>query len=70
MKENDSQSPTHLLSGWKSADKDIKEHVIDIGEPAVSAVHVVAPITPVDDKNPAEKSAAEKSPAEKSPEAK
>jgi len=31
MKENDTQSPTHILNGWKNADKDIKERVIDVG---------------------------------------
>lgn len=29
MKENDTQSPTYILSGWKSADQDINERVLD-----------------------------------------
>ena len=29
MKENEAQSPTSILSGWKEADKDIKEKTID-----------------------------------------
>jgi hypothetical protein len=48
MKENETYSPTHILSGWKSADKDIKDRVIsDIGsnsEPVpASAVHPLPP---------------------------
>ena len=31
MKENETQSPTSVLFGWKEADKDIKEKVIDPG---------------------------------------
>ncbi len=41
MKENDGQSPSQILSGWKNADKDIKMKVIDVGvnaDPAASAV--------------------------------
>lgn len=30
MKENDTQSPSSVLDGWKSADRDIKEKVIDV----------------------------------------
>lgn len=29
MKENDTQSPSSVLDGWKAADKDIREKVID-----------------------------------------
>jgi hypothetical protein len=29
MKENDTQSPTYILTGWKSADQDINERVLD-----------------------------------------
>jgi hypothetical protein len=29
MKENDGQSPASVLDGWKKAEKDIKEQVID-----------------------------------------
>lgn len=40
MKENEAQSPSSVLDGWKSADKDIKERAIDItmgNPPAVIA---------------------------------
>jgi hypothetical protein len=39
MKENDTHSPSQILSGWKSADKDIKAKLIDAGpgETAASA---------------------------------
>lgn len=30
MKENEAQSPSSVLDGWKSADKDIKEKAIDV----------------------------------------
>ena len=29
MKENEAHSPTSILNGWKAADKDIEERVID-----------------------------------------
>ncbi len=29
MKENETQSPTFILNGWKSADQDINERVLD-----------------------------------------
>lgn len=29
MKENDGQSPTSILAGWKKANKDIEDNVID-----------------------------------------
>ena len=29
MKENDGHSPTYVLSGWKKANKDIEDNVID-----------------------------------------
>ena len=31
MKENDTQSPSQILYGWKNADKDIKARVIELG---------------------------------------
>ena len=31
MKENDTQSPSQILFGWKNADKDIKARVIELG---------------------------------------
>lgn len=30
MKENEAQSPSSVLDGWKAADKDIREKVIDV----------------------------------------
>ena len=44
MKENDTHSPSQILSGWKSADKDIKARLIDAGpgETAASAVSTKA----------------------------
>lgn len=40
MKENDTHSPTSILYGWKEADRDIKEKVIDptMGRPATQGV--------------------------------
>ena len=55
MKENDSQSPTFLLNGWKSADKDIRDHVIEFNDSAASSVHNTTPIAPVNEKNPESK---------------
>ena len=39
MKENEAQSPTSVLFGWKEADKDIKEKNIDpsMGKPSLHA---------------------------------
>ena len=31
MKENDAQSPSQILNGWKNADKDLKARVIELG---------------------------------------
>lgn len=31
MKENDAQSPSSVLDGWKAADKDIRDKAIDPG---------------------------------------
>ena len=44
MKENDTHSPSQILSGWKSADKDIKAKLIDAGpgESSASAVSAKA----------------------------
>jgi len=44
MKENDTQSPSQILSGWKSADKDIKAKLIDAG-PGESTASAVSPKT-------------------------
>jgi hypothetical protein len=39
MKENDGQSPTAILAGWKTADKDIQDNTLDptMGASAVPA---------------------------------
>lgn len=51
MKENEAQSPSAVLEGWKSADKDIKEKTIDVG----SATPVEAAANPpADAEKPAE----------------
>jgi hypothetical protein len=50
MKENDSHNPTQILHGWKSADKDIKEHVIDINMSGDAAASSVRPTPPTDGK--------------------
>ncbi len=52
MKENDAQSPSQILSGWKSADRDIKSKVIEAGSisetaaVSVSAASAAIPATP------------------------
>ena len=41
MKENEEQSPTSILKGWKNADRDIEEQVIDptMGIKPATAAH-------------------------------
>lgn len=39
MKENETQSPSSVLDGWKAADKDIKENKISVANES----HVIAP---------------------------
>ena len=53
MKENETQSPTSVLFGWKEADKDIKENTIDpsmgkhpLALPAPQSVAPAAPAKP------------------------
>ncbi len=41
MKENDAQSPSYVLSGWKEADKDINGKLLD---PNMGRVQPPAPI--------------------------
>lgn len=43
MKENDAQSPSSVLDGWKAADKDIKENKINVA----NENHVTAPVVVV-----------------------
>lgn len=40
MKENDAQSPSSVLDGWKAADKDIKENKINVANDN----HVTVPV--------------------------
>ena len=48
MKENETQSPTYVLNGWKEADKDINERVIDpsMGKRAAATAALAAPAAP------------------------
>jgi hypothetical protein len=47
MQENEGHSPTYVLSGWKKANKDIEDNVIDPsmgkGQPVAAAVAPEAP---------------------------
>ena len=47
MKENETQSPTSILRGWKAADKDIEERVIDPSMGKKPAIDMVAHSAPV-----------------------
>lgn len=62
MKENEAQSPTSVLLGWKEADKDIKEKTIDpsMGKlpPALPAPQSAVPATATESKPVAEKASA------------
>lgn len=51
MKENETQSPSSVLDGWKAADKDIREKVLDVnlGPAMEDAVPVVKDAAPVVD---------------------
>lgn len=59
MKENETQSPTSVLLGWKEADKDIKEKAIDpsMGKALPQASQGVAPAAATESKPVAEKAA-------------
>ena len=47
MKENETHSPTSILHGWKTADKEIEEHVIDPTMGKKAAAPVMAHSAPV-----------------------
>ncbi|MGC2166787.1 MAG: hypothetical protein WA632_12345 [Gallionella sp.] len=66
MKENEAQSPTHILSGWKSADQDINERVLDptMGKRTVKIEAKPAATPPPENKAAPENTAA---PSEKKP---
>lgn len=52
MKENETQSPSSVLDGWKAADKDIREKVLDVSMGARPAMEsrmeetAAAPVAP------------------------
>jgi hypothetical protein len=54
MKENETFSPTHILSGWKSADADIKNKIIDTGISGSdsASASAVRPLPPAEGKKP------------------
>ncbi|OGT03872.1 MAG: hypothetical protein A2143_06350 [Gallionellales bacterium RBG_16_57_15] len=67
MKENETHSPTYVLNGWKEADRDINERVIDpsMGKRAAATA---APATPAAARNtPAAVKSAGKTEAEMHP---
>jgi hypothetical protein len=72
MKENEAQSPTSVLEGWKAADKDIRDKAIDptMGKaqpaPAAPAPVAVAPAPAA----PSPAKAASEKPAKAEPEKK
>ncbi len=53
MKENETFSPTHILKGWKNADKDIKDRVIvDVGTSGEAVpASAVRPLPPTEGKS-------------------
>jgi hypothetical protein len=55
MKENEIHSPSQILSGWKSADKDIKAKVIDAGPNSESAAIAVSAVSAASAVSPAKK---------------
>jgi len=59
MKENEAQSPTSVLLGWKEADKDIKEKAIDpsMGKAVPQTAQSIAPAAATESKPVAEKAA-------------
>jgi ribosome modulation factor len=46
MKENDAQSPSQILNGWKNADKDIKARVIELGPNGELLATIASAVTP------------------------
>lgn len=66
MKENEAQSPTSILTGWKEADKDIQGQLIDptMGKSAATA-HSAPAAAETENKAATEKAGVEKSGGEK-----
>ena len=56
MKENEAQSPTAILTGWKEADKDIQGQLIDpnMGKQAITA-HSAPAVAETENKTATEK---------------
>lgn len=56
MKENEAQSPTAILTGWKEADKDIQGQLIDpnMGKSATTA-HSAPAVAETENKTATEK---------------
>ncbi len=48
MQENEGHSPTYVLSGWKKANKDIEDNVIDPSMGKGRPVAQVAPVAPAE----------------------
>ena len=44
MKENDAQSPTSVLTGWKAADKDIHDKALDPNMNSSRAAHAASAV--------------------------
>ncbi len=74
MKENEAQSPTSVLFGWKEADKDIKDKTIDpsmgkngplIPQSGAAATETEGKASEVKPAQPAEEPKGEKPPAAK-----
>lgn len=64
MKENETQSPTSILKGWKAADRDIEEQVIDPNMGVKPAAHS-APVAVESEGNAAAEKGAEKAAVDK-----
>ena len=59
MKENDTQSPSQILSGWNNADKDIKARVIELGPNGELLATISSAVSPASAAKPAAPPAAE-----------
>ena len=65
MKENDTQSPSQILSGWKNADKDIKARIIELGPNGELLATLISAASAVSAVNPASAASAARPPEEK-----
>lgn len=66
MKENEAQSTTSILAGWKAADKDIQDRTLDpsMGTDPATAVQIKPASAPADAKDSAKKESATETAAE------